>query len=210
MVLAVAVEGGLIVAALLSGWLFDQPSLETFSWDMKAAALGLAATLPMLAIFFACLRWPVGPLRPIRQFCDELLVPLLTPCTILDFAVISILAGLGEEMLFRGVTQAWLTRWTGSVVVGLLGASVVFGLCHAITAGYVVLATLLGVYLGGVWLHTGNLLAPALAHAVYDFIALVVLVKVRNANGGHLSAITTDAPRDESSTESQPNSSSTL
>jgi membrane protease YdiL (CAAX protease family) len=213
MVLGVAVEGGLILVALLAGWLLGQPPFQTFTWDIEAALLGLAATLPMLLLFFACLRWPIGPLKPIQQFCEEVLVPLLAPCTLFDLALISILAGVGEEMLFRGVAQEALKEWTGSIVLGLLLASVLFGLCHAITAGYVVLATLLGAYLGGLWLHTGNLLAPIVAHAVYDFVALVVLVGFRNDSAGRVSddvRTVADASGSDGASKSHPNSNNTL
>jgi membrane protease YdiL (CAAX protease family) len=56
-------------------------------------------------------------------------------------------------------------------------ASLVFGLLHALTATYAVLATFMGVYLGAVWLGTGNLLVVVLAHALYDFAALVYLTR---------------------------------
>ena len=36
---------------------------------------------------------------------------------------------------------------------------------------------LMGLLLGGLWIATGNLLVPIVAHAVYDFLALVWLVK---------------------------------
>jgi membrane protease YdiL (CAAX protease family) len=44
---------------------------------------------------------------------------------------------------------------------------------------YLVLAGLIGLYLGGIWLATGNLLVPIIAHAMYDFVALVYFVKTR-------------------------------
>lgn len=214
MTLGIAVEGGLMLVALLFGWLLGQPPLQTFRLDIKASLLGLVATLPMLLLFFVCLKWPVGPLKPIQQICEEVLVPLLSPCTILDMALISLLAGVGEEMLFRGVAQAALTSWFGNVVIGQLGASVLFGFCHAITAEYFVLATLLGVYLGGLWLYTGNLLAPIIAHGVYDFIVIFVLVRGRNGRAGSMRdglsqppSLTPPAPMD--SDASHPNSNNT-
>jgi membrane protease YdiL (CAAX protease family) len=53
---------------------------------------------------------------------------------------------------------------------------VLFGLLHPITPTYAVLAALMGAYLGGVWLASGNLLVPIVAHALYDFIALAYLL----------------------------------
>src|SRR5438046_5609231 len=125
--LAIAVEGGLIGVAWVAGWLLDQPPLHrgNFRFDLVDVLWGLAATLPMLALFFLCLRRPVGPLRTIQKFCDDVLRPLLAPCTLLDLAGISVLAGLGEEMLFRGVFQSAFERYTGSALLGLTLASVV-------------------------------------------------------------------------------------
>jgi membrane protease YdiL (CAAX protease family) len=56
-------------------------------------------------------------------------------------------------------------------------ASAVFGLLHAITPTYAILATVMGAYLGVVWIASGNLLAPIVAHALYDFVALVWLLR---------------------------------
>ena len=60
---------------------------------------------------------------------------------------------------------------------GMHGATS-FGGMHAITFSYVVLATLVGVYLGCVWLWADhNLLAIVITHALYDFIALLWLLR---------------------------------
>ena len=95
--------------------------------------------------------------------------------------VLSLAAGVGEEMLFRGVVQAVLDRWWGPWAA-LPVASLFFGLLHALTPTYAVLATLAGLYLGGVWLLTGNLLVVIVAHAFYDLIALVYLLRVKMAS----------------------------
>jgi uncharacterized protein len=177
--LAVVVEGGLIVLAWLIGWLTGTLPLATFFWSLSDVGLGVAATLPMLALFFAALRWPVGPLGKIKKFMDELVCPLLAPCTLLDLAGIAVLAGFGEEMLFRGVFQASLANWTGRPWLALALASFLFGAAHAITLTYALFATAMGAWLGWLWLWCDNLLPAILAHALYDFIALVVLLRGR-------------------------------
>jgi membrane protease YdiL (CAAX protease family) len=175
--LAIVVEGGLILAAWGLGWLFRKPPLEKFFWDLGEAALGAVAALPLLGLFFVCLRAPVGPFRRINKFFEDVLEPLLSPCTLIDLAGISLLAGVGEEMFFRGVLQAAFTGWMG-VWAGLALASVLFGLLHAITPTYALLAAVMGAYLGVLWHFSGNLLTPILAHALYDFLALVLLLRV--------------------------------
>ncbi len=180
--LAVIFEGGLGVAALALGWWLNCPALATFRYTPAAIGWGALFGLPMLGLLGLTMRLPVWPFSDVLRVVDGLLVPLFRDCRVIDLAAISILAGLGEEMLFRGVIQEWAARAVGGpsgVWVGLAAASLLFGLAHAITPSYVVLAGLMGVYLGWIWIATGNLLVPVTAHAVYDFLALVYLVKVR-------------------------------
>jgi membrane protease YdiL (CAAX protease family) len=174
--LAVLVEGGLIGVAWVLGWLADQPPLAFFRWDGVDALIGVAATLPPLLLFAACRRWPIGPLAPLDRFLERVVRPLLAPCTLLDLLGISVLAGLGEEMLFRGVLQPVLERWSGSVWVGLVGAALLFGVMHAATFTYAVLAAAMGAYLGWLLQRTNNLLTPVLVHALYDFVVLLYLM----------------------------------
>ncbi len=168
-------EAGLAPVAIVVGWMVGVPPLAAFAWEGRAVGLGLLATLPMLLVLAAALRWPIGPLGRIKAFLERELAPALSGCGWPDLALISLAAGIGEEMLFRGVIQGALTRWVGPapavVVAGLL-----FGLFHPVSTAYVVVAGLLGTYLGLVWLATGNLLAVIVAHAVYDFLALVAIL----------------------------------
>jgi len=50
---------------------------------------------------------------------------------------------------------------------------------HTITPAYALLAALIGLYLGGIWMATDNLLVPITIHAVYDFLVLLYLIKTR-------------------------------
>jgi CAAX protease family protein len=174
--LAILFEGALGVAAWLLGWALGQPALEKLRWSLADAALGAIATVPMLLVFFACLRWPVGPLRRIKQLSEEIIKPLFASCSVSDLALVALAAGLGEEMLFRGLLQAYLVHWL-PIWPAIVIASVVFGLLHLITPTYAVLATLIGVYLGWLFVATDNLLAVVVAHAVYDFLALFYLLR---------------------------------
>lgn len=173
--LAVLTEGGLGVAACALGWLLGYYPWQKITWEPEAFLRGLLLTLPMLVVFAACVRWPIGPLRPIKQFVDQVVKPMFSRCTLFDLALISLLAGLGEELLFRGLAQPFLIKWF-DFWPGLILASILFGLAHPITPGYVVLAALVGLYLGWFANQFNNLLEVILAHALYDFIGLVFLV----------------------------------
>ena len=177
----VLLEGALAPFSLLLGWLLGLNPLATFSWSEKAALDGLIATLPMLVLLALTLRWPVGPLARIKEFFDRELAPVLRDCDWTDLALISIAAGVGEEMLFRGIIQGGIDRLFGPIA-GVVGASVLFGLLHPVSFTYIVLAGGLGVYIGVFWMISGNLLSVIIAHALYDFIALLVLLNMDRRN----------------------------
>lgn len=94
-------------------------------------------------------------------------------------AAVGVAAGLSEELVFRGLLQTslveggWFSplpqRW--AVVV----QAFLFGLCHAVTPLYFVLATLCGAYFGYLFVISGNLAIPIISHAAYDFAALVLM-----------------------------------
>jgi uncharacterized protein len=48
-----------------------------------------------------------------------------------------------------------------------------------VNRSYAMLAGVIGLYLGWLWMATGELLLPIAVHALYDFLALVYLVKIR-------------------------------
>ncbi len=181
---AAAFEASLTVVAIVLGWLLGCPPLRTFRFDFHDAMFGLLATVPPLAVFWSCLKLPLDPLQRIAAIMDETLLPLFRECGVMQLAIIAALAGVGEEMLFRGVVQAAVADQIGSphgVWLGLLVAAILFGLLHLITPTYAILAGLIGAYLGWLWLFYDNLLVPIVAHAAYDFVALVYLVKIRGA-----------------------------
>jgi membrane protease YdiL (CAAX protease family) len=183
-VAAVLFEAGLAPAALGLGWLLGQPPLEGASWSARAVGLGVLAALPMYGLFRVGLRWPIGPLGEIKRFFDRELLPLLGGRPASDLALIALAAGFGEEMLFRGVCQGTLQRWLGTWS-GLGAASLLFGLLHPITPAYCLIAGLLGAYLGAVWIGTGNLVVVIIAHALYDFLALLALLREPDDGGDH-------------------------
>ncbi len=177
---AAVFEGGLVLVAVALGWLVGHHPLESFRWEWSAAGWGCAATAGPLAVLWLCLHCSWRPIERLVEVVDRRILPLFEHCRPPEMAIIALLAGLGEEMLFRGVVQAAAAGWIGGeagVWLGLLVAAVLFGLAHLITPAYGVLAGLIGLYFGGLWLWTGNLLAPIVAHAVYDFLALVYLTR---------------------------------
>ena len=177
-ILIVFFEAGLAPFSLFLGWLFGHPPLERFVWSLEDALWGAGAAVPLFVMFLAMLNWPIGPLARVKTFCEEDVVPLFRETSLSELALISLAAGVGEEMLFRGALQAALAHWMGTAA-GLVVASLVFGLMHAISMTYIVITAFLGLYLGGIWIANGNLLTVMVTHALYDFVALSYLIRIQ-------------------------------
>jgi CAAX protease family protein len=180
MAMAVLAEGGLGILAVGVGWFFGMNPLELVTGDWWALAWGCFAALPMLGALALTDHLPFWPFDDIADVVDQLLRPLFAKTTVVELAVVSALAGIGEELMFRGLIQEGLARWIGEpagVWIALVIASVLFGLLHPMNVAYVLLAGTMGLLLGGLWIATDNLLVPIVAHAVYDFLALLWLVK---------------------------------
>lgn len=173
--MATLFQGGLLLFALGLAWLAGINLGEQLRFTGTAVAWGVGATVPMLALFAITYLFPVGPFGTIKGFLHEVLGPPLARCRWYDLVFVALLAGCSEELLFRGVLQTWIGRW--GALVGLLASNVIFGLAHAITPTYAVLAGLLGIYLGLVYTITGeaNLVPAILCHTLYDLVAFFVV-----------------------------------
>lgn len=167
--LAGLVQGGLILAALVVASLTGLAPMDEIGWNWSDVGWSLAAVPPLLLVFFMA--------RGLRHIVVDVMGPPLSRCTWYDLVLLAAIAGFSEELLFRGVLQPWIGRihpWTG-----IVAANVIFGVMHAVTPAYAVLATGFGFYLS--WLYAGpdgtNLLRPMVTHAVYDYIAFLLVIR---------------------------------
>jgi membrane protease YdiL (CAAX protease family) len=174
---ALAFEGGLVLVAWGLGRLTGRWPPSSWQLGFSSLAWGVAAVAPLLIV----LQWTrvsrLAPLRGLTEAVDRTVVPLFAGCSALDLALISLAAGVGEEVLFRGVIQPGLADWLGPWV-GLVLTSMLFGLVHPVNVAYVVYAAAVGLYLGGLALAFDNVVVPLTTHAAYDFVALYFLTRV--------------------------------
>jgi uncharacterized protein len=177
-VLGSVVELSLLALAVLIGMALGIPVLQQMRWVPAHALIGVVAILPPFVLFLWSLRSKHPWLVEHRAVVDHLVSSVFSHWSLMQLAVISLLAGLCEEALFRGALQGALLPHVGAIPA-MLVAGLVFGLLHRITWIYALLATAIGVYFGALWLWTGNLLTPVLAHALYDFAALLWFLKLR-------------------------------
>jgi membrane protease YdiL (CAAX protease family) len=154
--------------------------------DFQSAA---AFLLPLFGLFAlsTALAEVLPAFAELKKLFQEQLVPQLRVIPVWGLAVMAVGAGVGEEALFRGVLQTWLQTWLTAALplasadqaaaAGVAAASLVFGALHALNPAYFFFATAAGVVFGVEYLVAG-LPAAAATHAVYDFAALLLTIRM--------------------------------
>ncbi len=169
----------LLLASLLGYDLHLKQSPQSVT-TARAVGLGVLAALPLLAGLVWLQRRPPKRLQSFVDYCDRHLVPIFRPLSVAELGLLSVAAGIGEELLFRGFIMGTVSHWSDATLGAILGltvSSLLFGVCHWLTMTYAVLATAVGFYFGLLLLVSDHLLVPIVAHASYDFLALLCLTK---------------------------------
>ena len=171
--LRLALAGELLLVLLAWVWAEyrDLPLNLTGGAWIRDAAAGVIAAGAFAAVNYGllCHAPPVRAVRAVRRTYRGLLKPLFAGIGTREVVVVSIAAGIGEELLFRGALQP---------EIGLIPASLVFGALHLAgrdTLAFGCWVAVMGAALGWLANATGGLLAPILAHVLYDAAALIYI-----------------------------------
>lgn len=171
----------LVVVAVVAARMVGTPnsglgSNIVVSWTALRDAIGLTVPLGILAVVLDRFEDRVPALQNVSKAAQRSVLAFMgstfRPGTGLGKAVVlGLAAGISEEWLFRGVLQFELVGRLGEVA-GVALSSLVFGLLHAVTPLYAILAGLASLYFGAIYLYTDNLAIPMACHALYDIGAL--------------------------------------
>ncbi len=169
LIIAVLMEGGVLVAALILARFLDEPLFPLSDNYVLDVMIGTAGAIVPFILFLFTLSDRAQNLPLFSSLRKTVLIDVkrvFDNSELADLVLISLLAGIGEEMLFRGVLQ---TRY------GIVAASIVFGLIHCVSPAYMVVTIFMGFYLGAFFHLSGSLLVPVHMHFIYDMAALVYL-----------------------------------
>ena len=169
---------GFVVEALLAGIFFVWAAASGFTMPVMPSSsdlvLGCGFAILLCAfnyLTFGLLGVHFQVLRRCIKFIDEIIKPLADSLGPISALFISVCAGVGEELFFRGMLQN---------IFGIVIASVLFAVLHFgpavrehlfLTAVYAVI----GLYFGLLYSWSGSLWLPIVVHTVYDYIALMYL-----------------------------------
>lgn len=167
--IAFLMEGGAVALAFILSRFFQIPLSPLSDNIFRDILLGTVLALPPFIFFLFTLSEKAKKLPligPLRQKVVTDIKAIFDNMRLMDFVILSLLAGIGEELLFRGILQ---------VKFGIIVASIIFGLMHSVSFAYVVAAIVMGFYIGGIYYGSGSLLVPIQIHFIYDLAALVYL-----------------------------------
>lgn len=109
---------------------------------------------------------------------------VLGPLNRRDILVVAAASAIGEECLFRGALMLHLWQaipGPAGLLVGVLGSALLFSLLHIGPGSHfvpwTVSALLMGVVLGGLFVLTGDLLAPIAVHFTVNLLNLSDIVR---------------------------------
>jgi membrane protease YdiL (CAAX protease family) len=135
--------------------------LDTRHWWLDLG-LGLGAGLLLLGLWAAAER-----IFPLARDLEAKLAQALGPLSGSESLALALLSGFAEELFFRGAVQGTL---------GLVGATLLFGLLHSGPGKelrlWTVFALLAGGVLGLLMVWRGNLLGPVAGHFLVNAVNL--------------------------------------
>jgi membrane protease YdiL (CAAX protease family) len=176
--------------AVLAAWFFGVflADLDLLEWHNRHATsvefdamLGVGVGLVVVVLSAVLERSAEWARRLSEAFAD-----ILGPLSMGQVFILALTSGIGEELFFRGFLQQWLSvsvfggaygEWLGLAV-----ASIIFGGVHVgpeprTFLPWTLMAVVMGFALGGMYMYTGNVLAPILAHFTINFLNLSLIAQ---------------------------------
>ena len=175
LIAAIITEGLVIIVAALLWGLFDLAIFITPSWH--GALLGVVATLPLLVLNEVTHRYALRvPESTAGQFSREVVVPLCANVSPALAAILGLLSGTCEELLFRGALPPLFSPFLGNVGAGF-ASSALFAWVHFIGqerrfAPIILLYLGVGLYFWGLTLLTGDLFSAMVCHGLHNFFVI--------------------------------------
>jgi uncharacterized protein len=179
---------GNIVGLSTMAWVGYRMSRRPFRsvFSVRGFSPGLLIPMVLMVLGGAVIVAELGNLMeeivPVPQVLRELFLKILTADDWQGFlwraALLSVMAPVTEEVVFRGVFQHGFVRRYG-VIKGIAASSICFGVFHLIP-WQAVSTTVVGLMLGLIVLRTGSIFAGMAMHAIWNLLPLVAISLLRD------------------------------
>lgn len=185
-----ALFGGMALVVLLASGQFSAPLVSKVqAWPWVSWVLttvndnsGLTSGV-LIGMAVGIIGLTVFGILAVRKEADEIIsvgdIQAILPRNRQELVLgglLSINAGVVEELLFRLAVPALLFATTGNAVVAVVGSLLLFGIMHSYQgiAG-IVITTILGAVFMALYVLSGSILVPIIAHAILDLRSLVII-----------------------------------
>lgn len=182
--------GGITVVVLLASGRFAAPLLtEVQAWTWVSWLLSVFSAHPEITsgVVIGAILGIVGltilGVLAVRKEGDEIIsvgdIQAILPRNRQELVLgglLSLNAGVVEELLFRLALPALLFATTGNAIVAIVGSLLLFGMMHSYqgVAG-ILITTIIGALFMTVYVLSGSILGAIIAHAVLDLRSLVII-----------------------------------
>jgi len=184
--------GLFLIPALLTGFLIQGKSLEYLSAKKYPAFFTLVLIILLMIVAIPLINFLVEfnvslslperlsgleeRIRKAETDAEEMMDMFLSETSfyglLINLLMISIIPAIGEEFFFRGVVQRLLTEWFRNYHGAILITAVLFSFMHFQFLGFLP-RIFLGVLFGYLFVWTGSIWAPVMAHFVNNTLAVV-------------------------------------
>ena len=179
-----------LVPCLVAGWLFSTNTKKYLALERPSNAGYWVAGVMIMIVAIPLSQW-LGVLNRNISFPPDMaawmkeaednvsktmkaLLSRRSPQDlIVNLVFIALLAGVGEELLFRGVIQRLLTRIFKNPWLAIIVTAAFFSAIHLQFYGFFP-RLLLGILLGAMFWYSGSLWVAIAAHFVYDALLIII------------------------------------
>jgi membrane protease YdiL (CAAX protease family) len=185
--------GTFIVPAILLAYFFSTRPVNYLGLDKKAlpASYLLVAVLMIVALPFinylgelnshmklpealsGLEKWMKDSEDKAAQLTEKFLEMNSAKDFLYAFVMVALLPAIGEELMFRGIVQRVFSEWFKNVNTAIITTAILFSAMHMQFYGFIP-RMLLGVMLGYLYVWSGSLWLPMLAHLVNNGAAVIL------------------------------------
>jgi len=123
-------------------------------------------------IFGTLERWLMNREESARRITGQFLAADNLTGLAVNLFMVAVLPSVGEELVFRGIVQKVLARWTRNAHLGILIAAFLFSAMHVQFYGLIP-RMFLGVMFGYLFLWSGSIWLPVLGHFINNASAVI-------------------------------------
>ena len=188
-----AAIGTFILPALGAAYFFSNQTTEYLGLEKKSKGIHLFAVFILLMVAIPFINWMMqingemnlpSSLKGLQDWMETTeaqaskITKLLLGSTavsdlVINLIVIAIIPAIGEELLFRGVIQKLFTELANSKGFAVIFTAVLFSALHMQFFGFLPRFAL-GVLLGYLYVWSGSLWVPIIAHFINNAMAVIL------------------------------------